>query len=287
MARSRIQIALANIELFFDKRDGAVYSFTELGKILEENRDGWKLPRSMTTRKFITSLLGSTKLKKVELQFHFPVLPVHRYTWGNSNIYAIASGVLKNSYFSHYSALYLHELTEQIPKLIYLNYEQHAKPKSVSQLTQQGINNAFSGKPRLTNNISIVDNYEIHLLSGKKTDNLGVVTRKHFSVTDLERTLIDITVRPYYAGGVFEVLKAYKNARDNLSVSRMLALLNQLDYVYPYHQAIGFYLEKAGYGPTQLQLFEEHRREFDFYLTNQIKEPEYSAKWRIYYPKGL
>lgn len=288
MARSRFQISLASIESFFDKRDGAVYSFTELGKILEENRVVWKLPGGMTSRNFITALLGSTKLKKVELKFHFPILPVYRYTWGDSNIYAIASGVLKNSYFSHYSALYLHELTEQIPKSIYLNYEQHAKPKGVSQLTQQGIDNAFSGKPRLTNNICIVDNYEIHLLSGKKTNNLGVVTtRKHFLITDIERTHIDITVRPYYSGGVFEVLKAYKNARDNLSVSRMLALLNELDYVYPYHQAIGFYLEKAGYSQTQLQLFEKHRREFDFYLTNQIKEPEYSAKWRIYYPKGL
>ena len=181
----------------------------------------------------------------------------------------------------------MHELTEQIPKSIYLNYEQPAKIKSESKLTQQGIDKAFSLPPRLTNNICKVDNYEIHLLNGKKTGNLGVVTRNQFPVTDIERTLIDVTVRPYYSGGVFEVLKAYKNARDDLSVSRLSVLLNKIDYIYPYYQAIGFYLEKAGYSPTQLELFKKYKCEFDFYLTYQIQEAEYSPTWRVYYPKGL
>ena len=285
MARSRFQIALTDIESFFDKKKKPVYTFTEIGEILEEQKTIWKLPGKMTTRKFLEALLEKTKLKKFD--FSFPSLSIHRYTWGESNIYEIVSGLLKNSYFCHYSALYLHELTEQIPKSIYINYEQPAKPKNESKLTQQGINKALSLPPRITNNICIVDNYEIHLLNGKKTGNLGVVTRNQFSVTDLERTLIDVTVRPYYSGGVFEVLKAYKNAQNDLSVSRLSALLNKIDYIYPYYQAIGFYLEKAGYSPTQLELFENYKREFDFYLTYQIEDPEYSSKWRVYYPRGL
>jgi predicted transcriptional regulator of viral defense system len=287
MARSRFQNALTDIESFFEKRKKAVYTFTEIGKVLEDQRNFWKLPATMNTRKFLEALLERTKIKKID--FKFPSISIHRYTWGDTNIYEIVSGLLKNSYFCHYSALYLHELTEQIPRSIYLNYEQHAKPKSESQLTQQGINKAFSQPPRVSKNICIVDkyNFEIHLLNGMNTGKLGVVTKKQFSVTDLERTLIDIAVRPYYSGGVFEVLKAYKRAHEDLSVSRLSTLLNKIDYIYPYHQAVGFYLEKAGYSQPQLEVFENYKRDFDFYLTYQIEEAEYSSKWRIYYPKGL
>ena len=242
----------------------------------------------MNARNFISNLLSCTKLKRIE--FNFPSISFSRYSWGESDIFELVSGLIKNSYFSHYSAVYLHNLTEQNPKSIYLNYEQPEKPKSANRLTQSGIDTAFSRPPRLTNNTCLMDHYQIHILNGKKTNNLGVINKKNYSLTDIERTLIDITVRPSYSGGVFEVLKIYKNAKDDLydlSVNRMSALLNKIDYIYPYHQTIGFFLEKAGYDPTQLEIFENYKREFDFYLTNQIKEAEYSPKWRIYYPKGL
>jgi hypothetical protein len=70
--------------------------------------------------------------------------------------------------------------------------------------------------------------------------------------TSLERTLIDVTVRPGYAGGIEGVLNAYRRALDAISVSRPVNILKQLDYVYPYHQAVGFYMERAGFQDKQL-----------------------------------
>ena len=71
-------------------------------------------------------------------------------------------------------------------------------------------------------------------------------------MTSLERTLIDATVRPGYAGGVATVLEAYRRASEALTVSRLIDTLRKLDYVYPYHQAIGFYMERAGFPTKQL-----------------------------------
>ena len=72
---------------------------------------------------------------------------------------------------------------------------------------------------------------------------------ENLEVTNLERTLIDITVRPPYAGGIRnEVLQAYRAARDRASVDRLMSILDELSYVYPYHQAVGFLMEAAGYG---------------------------------------
>jgi hypothetical protein len=108
-------------------------------------------------------------------------------------------------------------------------------------------------------------------------------------LTDIERTLIDIAVRPFYAGGVAEVLTAYERAGGRASVNRLAGMLRKLAYVYPYHQAIGFYLEAAGsYDWNAIELFRGgFEYEFDFYLTYGMEETEYVPSWHVYVPKGL
>lgn len=69
---------------------------------------------------------------------------------------------------------------------------------------------------------------------------MPLATGAKVRVTSLERTLLDATVRPGYAGGVANVLEAYRRAREDLNVSRLINTLGELDHVYPYHQAIGF-----------------------------------------------
>ena len=125
---------------------------------------------------------------------------------------------------------------------------------------------------------------------GKHTNKKGVIDiegdHKHtLQVTNLERTLIDIVVRPVYAGGVFEVLKAFKNAKQEVSINKMVAFLKQLDFVYPYHQAIRFYLERAGYKKKQVDIMDKLEKKYDFYLTHAMKKTDYSRKWKIYYPE--
>ena len=107
------------------------------------------------------------------------------------------------------------------------------------------------------------------------------------TVTGLERTLIDIVVRPDYAGGVYQVLQAFKSAKDRMSVNVLLATLKKLDYAYPYHQAIGFYLQRAHYDPDRWERIKKLAQEFDFYLAHDISDRDYDQSWRIFFPKGL
>ena len=118
-----------------------------------------------------------------------------------------------------------------------------------------------------------------------KTD-VGLTFENGFLFTDLERTLIDIAIRPAYSGGVFEVLEAFEIAKEKIDVYKLNKYLEILNYIYPYHQLIGFYMDKAGYDEKTLDVFNK-KSDFDFYLTYNISNKEYNKKWKIYYPKGF
>lgn len=189
--------------------------------------------------------------------------------------------------------MYFHELTDQIPKSIYINFEQDAKPRSKGQLVQNRIDIAFKCATRVSKNIAEYHDYTLRLLNGMQTGNAGVIASDgpdgaKIQLTNVERTLIDIAVRPEYSGGPFEVLKAYKRARDRVSINKLMALLKRINYVYPYHQVIGFYLDNAGvYSQSQLDLTRKFEIKYDFYLMHKMDEMDYSKKWQLYFPKGL
>ena len=186
----------------------------------------------------------------------------------------------------------MHELTEQIPKQLFVNQEQSAKPLAAAPLTQQDLDTAFARPPLPSQSRGMYGAYTLVMLHGKHTDRLGVVTQAHLAagrvpLTSLERTLIGAAVRPDYVGGVHQVREAYRRAAGKVAVNRLMGLLAKLAYRYPYHQAIGFYMEQAGnYRPAQLNLLRKLAQPLDFYLTHAMHATTYSPEWRLYYPRG-
>jgi hypothetical protein len=83
------------------------------------------------------------------------------------------------------------------------------------------------------------------------------------------------------------VLQAYQRAQGRISINNIIATLQKLDTFYPYHQAIGFYLERAGYSKHQLVKLKEIGMDFDFYLTHSMRETTYDKDWKLHYPRGL
>ena len=182
--------------------------------------------------------------------------------------------------------------TENIPKNVYTNQEQSKKPSNKSyDLQQKNIDRAFSKTMRKTNHIVFFDDFNAYMLNGKNTERLGIteieVDGDNLPITDIERTLLDVSIRPGYGGGVEEILEAYINAKGQISINRLLAYLRKMDYIYPYHQVLGFYLEKAGYKESQLRLLESMDIEYDFYLNYNMKNPSFLERWKLYYPQHL
>jgi hypothetical protein len=291
MASTRLSIARPDILAHFEGSGRRVFRQSDIAAILAEQRAFWRLTKGTSTLAFIRYLIESARLRRVHLKL--PHRPETLYTWGEVSPFVIASNAKPGAYVCHYSAMHLHELTEQVPETIYANHEQRPTKPPSSKPTQESIDNAFRGRQRFTTNIAPLGERLLCLINGKHTGRLGVVQMRdqdgqHFDVTSLERTLIDITVRPYYAGGTSQVLDAFRRAASRVSLNTLSAMLKKMDFVYPYEQAIGFYLDRSGaYESSRLDLFRRGRFEFDFYLTYAMDKSEYSPDWRLYFPAGL
>lgn len=291
MAKTRIAIAKSDILKLFDESSRKIFELSDIRTILAENRGFWRLAMNMSCSSFIDYLIKNAKLRKET--FDFAYRPIVRYTWGEVPFYELLLASKPKSYFTHYTAMYFHELTKQIPKTLYVNFEQEPKPRSKSALVQDRIDFAFKRATRISKNVAKKGEYTIRLLNGMHTGNAGVIESvghagEKIQLTDVERTLIDIAVRPEYSGGPYEVLKAYKLAKEKVSVNRLSALLKQINYVYPYHQVIGFYLDKAGvYKDSQVELLRKTEIKYDFYLMHKMADLDYSKKWRLHFPKGF
>jgi hypothetical protein len=288
---TRLSIAKPDILAAFEKLSVRVLRQADIGRILEENRDFWRLAKSTSLNLFIKYLLEATKMKRLSLPL--PHRAETLYLWGEVSPFVVASFAKPGAYLCHYTAMHLHGLTDQLPETIYANFEQRPVSPPSSPPTQASLDSAFKRPQRLTTNICPLWNNRLCMVNGKHTNRLGVEDRKDtnglaFSVTGLERTLIDITVRPAYAGGVSEVLEAYRRAAPHVSLNKLSATLKKMEFVYPYEQAIGFYLEHSGaYEKSRVELFRAHKFDLNFYLTYAMKKTEYSPRWRLFFPAGL
>ena len=278
MNRSRIQIAKPDIVKLFDEQPQRVFRHSDIAKLLAEHRAFWRLTQDTTTAEFARFRMASGRLSKVVFPFSQPYPQETRYTWGDVPLTEVMLTLKPNCHFSHYSAVRMHGLTEQVPKTTYINFEQPLPSNATAELTQERIDAAFKRRVRTTNYIAETDQFRVCLLNGKNTGYLGVETQDHASdgggrcakvrVTNIERTLIDIAVRPIYSGGVFEVLKAYRLAQAKVSVNKLAATLEQLRFIYPYHQVIGFYLDLcAGYRSSRSTCFGGFRWSSTFILS--------------------
>jgi hypothetical protein len=292
MKKNPLESALPHISTFFDHTSKKVFRQFELSNIFSSQKTTWQLPERIGVTAFITFLLDKNMINKVYISFGNSRTEA-RYLWGNVSEYELALSVNPQAYLTHNTALYWHKLTEKPPDTVYVNYEQSKHIKSSGDLTQEAIDRAFQNPARVSNSTINYKDKTIRILNGMYTGQYGVIEKtmregEYLRITNLPRTLVDIAVRPVYSGGVSNILSAYRLTQGKFQANELIEVLNHMQYLYPFHQAIGFYLDMADvYDASDLQVFLDIEMKFDFYLTNQIKETAYSDKWRIYYPNEL
>ena len=258
--------------------------------ILIDKSEEWSLPSSLSFASFIEKLVDESELQKIQLEF--PKRRETRYVWGAAPEIELALSLKAGSYISHQSAAYLHRLIDGPLENIFVNFEQSRRIQK-GNLTQEGIDRAFQRPVRVTSKKCKYNDKTIWLINGMYTGKFGVMeiisgNGGIIYVTNIARTLVDLAVRPVYAGGVLNVFTAYHRAKGKVIVDEMVETLREMGHIYPYHQVVGFYMDRAGVAEEKsLEKFREMPMNFDFYLAHQMQETSYSKKWRLYYPVEL
>jgi predicted transcriptional regulator of viral defense system len=210
----------------------------------------------------------------------------------------IATRIYPRGYLSLYSAVYANGLTNDIPKKIYINSEQNQHlVNNKDELDFERIHAAFSKTIERGNDFAEYNGYIIRPTNGMFSGQAGITTGSlngyKYKYTNLERTLIDIAVRPNMSGGIAEIAAIYKIAVNNFDIRMnwLLKYLDTLNFTYPYEQAIGFLLELAGY-KGKLDKMHERISEHKFFLhhsedNRNLSNLLFNEKWNIYFPKNL
>ncbi len=279
---------------FFASHRPRALSESELASGVAEQAASWRLPPSAQLSKLIDLLTSEAGLERVRLRSEEDrYRDIPRFMMPGCTPLEVAGSLRPAGYLSHGTAAFLHGLGEQVPRTYYVNREQSPKPRSTTPLTQASLDRAFKRKQRTSRFTFHLEGNRFTILSGKNTQDFGVEnltgpSGELLRCTNLERTLVDIVVRPAYAGGLYQVLEVFEAARDRgVDPERIVEVLGELDYVYPYHQAIGFMMERAGFAKESLAPLEVLDREFKFYLGYKMNEPEFDPSWQVFYPQGF
>lgn len=212
--------------------------------------------------------------------------------------YELALAMFPEGYFCNLSAIFYHGLTNQIPTSIYTCNETISAQKRTPTriLTQTQLRNAFIKPHRHTKYIFNKKGYEIVVVDRSKHsgDSLVPIPAQdalfphHSRVTCLERALIDAIVSPQYNGGIVSVYGYFRNAQQKLKLSKLVEIYRKLNFLYPYSQSIGFFLEKSGMQKHASHLYKVFPPLHDFFVDHNAKTSWiYNDKWKLSYPSGL
>jgi hypothetical protein len=248
------------------------------------------LSTSVRFTRFLESLL-SLGMKRIDL-VSVKYSGFHRFAWREYSPYDMAYSFRKGAYLSHASAVYLHGLTLQQPKVMYVNKEQTQKPQTDIPLSQPAVDRAFKSQARRSEFVFTDGTAQYVLISGKQSGRLGVErasspSNHDVDRTTLARTLVDIAVRPIYSGGPYQVLEAYHKAREKVNPGDIIETLAKLHYTYPYQQAVGFYMSRTGYPRAALEELHTILSPLNFYLTHGMRATSYDPYWKLFIPQDF
>lgn len=109
-----LQEALPEIKTFFETSSQRVYKQIDLSRILNKYHLNWHIYTNVPVRVFVRYICEQTHMKRVDLFLgKSKSRKETRYLWGDASVFELALSLKNRSYFTHYTAAYLHGLTKK------------------------------------------------------------------------------------------------------------------------------------------------------------------------------
>ncbi len=182
--------------------------------------------------------------------------------------YEIAIAVVQEGYLSHLSAVTLHQLTDQLPNIIYVSVElghgRYSNKKSEFN---------FEAK-----------NYRYQIIEVSKNRIFGVEKKwfgdAQISLTNLERTLIDCLNNPEYSGGFYEVISYFDQSKSIVDLHKLIDYAVQTSRSCL--QRLGWCFEKISFTEGAESVLQKINTEVMIKLDSSgYRRGSYNKKWKV------
>ncbi len=254
----------------------------QLKEILHQLKDKSLLSSSLSFNSFLLKLIDEGLAQKsITIRGHLKT----RYSLrGDFNIYDFCNSLEKNSFFSMSTALNLQGLSDFRSDYIFVSKERSTRIEQGSiTLNQENIDNAFSKKPRRTNAYDKIDNHIVVLLEANNTDGFGIVEYDRYRVSSINRAFVEMITNIHYFQSSQNLIQVLENIKNRLDIDKIYTIIEKFDFIYPYFQLAGFYLEKIGFPKVELEKFYTKRSELNFYTQKNKNQYGFDGYWKVYY----
>lgn len=216
---------------------------------------------------------------------------------GTPSAFDIALSLKKNTFLTGYYMMSINGWTEYIPKIIHVNWVRNSFEKKDTVIDNDNLQMIAFKEKHFSKLRFSYDHYEIVVLNGQV---MKKYKHNHFKEIESrfelpvyaktyidERLLIESLINYQYFGGADIVWEAGITKSSNLDLDLLLIIYKEMELIYPYANAIGYWLESAGVGSKYLSKWLKLvNNDLQFHLFLGDKERRiFNQKWNLFIPK--
>lgn len=263
-------------------RNYGVFSFEQIYIILENLKDKNLVQQGMSSNMFYSKLLEDGL---ISYTVTFRDIQKIRYTLNKEfNIYDFAYSLENKSFFPMFTSLNIQGLSNYRNNFVFISRERKERNNFTSRsLTQDAIDKAFSSNPRRTKAHDVINGYNLVSLESNNTEGIGIINYKGYRVSSINRAFVEIISNIHYFISPNNVINEFKIIKNKLDIDEILKIIEKFDFVYPYYQLAGYYLEEIGFTKNELFKFYSKKSDLIFYTVKNKEKYEFNEYWNIKY----
>lgn len=269
-------------QILYTLKKKRFFSINDITSILDELKEKNLVSNSLTQNDFYLKLLNDGLVAHT---ITIRDIEKIRYTLNKEfNIYDFVYSLEKNGFFSMFTSLNIQGLTNFRDNFIFISKERMKRVNFNSKdITQEAIDKAFTNKPRRTKAHDTIYNYNVVILESNNTQEIGIIKYKDYKISSINRAFVEIISNIQYSKTPDDVIYEFKNLKDKLDINEIFNIIEKFDFVYPYYQLAGYYLEKIGYLKEELSKFFNKKTDLIFYTIKNKEKYTLDKYWGIKY----
>lgn len=254
----------------------------QLFDILKDLKNKNLVSKNLTFNTFLLKLIDQgLKQHSIDIRGHSKI----RYSMKSDfNIYNFCKTLQNNSFFAMTTSLNIQNLTKYRNKYIYVSKERASRNEFYEKkLEQKDIDNAFGKNPKRTNAYDKLGEYIIILLETNNTSSYEIIEYEGYNLSSINRAFVEIMSNVHYFQSTDHIIELFKEIKDELDLDKIYHVIEKFNFIYPYYQLAGFYLESIGFEKKELHKFYENKTDLKFYTEKNIETYALDSYWNIYF----